>query len=194
MGRVRGVRTTGGGIPAGAVVLATDGDATAGLTGLDLPAVSVGSITVYLAWRERSRRQRRMALNALADPFVNDAAVLTNLVPGNTPPGWHLLAAQVLGPEELDDAVIEWRARRPAALVPARGPRRVPDPGAGARAALPVPAAAGWSRAAPSRPDRLARRPLTSEITKHSSTHGAQEWRGGRVPSSPDSEPRPHEI
>ena len=46
---MRGVRTTDGGIPAGAIVLATDGDATAGLTGLDVPAVSMGSITVYLA-------------------------------------------------------------------------------------------------------------------------------------------------
>ncbi|MDP8921740.1 MAG: hypothetical protein M3O34_02555, partial [Chloroflexota bacterium] len=78
---------------------------------LDVPSVSVGSITIYLAARERPYRQRLLALNALPDPFVNDAALLTNVAPAYAPPGWHLLAAHVLGAEDLDDAVIERRAR-----------------------------------------------------------------------------------
>jgi phytoene dehydrogenase-like protein len=110
-GRVRGVQTDDGEIAASAVVLAADGDATAGLTGLDAPSVSVGSITVYLATRERPYRQRLLALNALPDPFINDAALLTNVAPAYAPAGWHLLAAHVLGAEDLDDAAIKRRAR-----------------------------------------------------------------------------------
>ena len=50
-------------------------------------------------------------LNALPQPFVNDASLLTNVVPDYAPPGWHLLAAHVLEVNGLDDAALEARAR-----------------------------------------------------------------------------------
>ena len=172
--RVRGVLTRDAELAADAVVLATDGDAAARLAGLDAPSVSIGSVTVYLAGRERPYRQRLLALNALPDPFVNDAALLTNVAPEYAPAGWQLLAAHVLGAEALDDDAIDRRARtdlqrwfpvvdlagwRTLAVV--RVPRsQFPQP-AGTRDRLP--------RAGAVRPGLY----LAGEITEDSSINGA---------------------
>ena len=93
------------------VVLAADGDATARLTGLDLPRVGLGSATLYLAGRQRLYAQKLLVLNALPDAFVNDAMLLTNVVPAYAPRGWHLLAAHVLDSDGLDNGTVEARAR-----------------------------------------------------------------------------------
>lgn len=110
-GRAVGVRTAAGEVRGRAVVLATDGDSSATLADVAVPRVSIGSTTMYLAGRDRPYRQKLLALNALPDPFVNDATLLTNVVPEYAPPGWHLLAAHVLHAEQLDDGVVESRAR-----------------------------------------------------------------------------------
>jgi ligand-binding SRPBCC domain-containing protein len=51
--RVLGVRTPDAELRGSAVVLATDGDTTARLTGLDVPRVELGSATPYLAGQQR---------------------------------------------------------------------------------------------------------------------------------------------
>jgi phytoene dehydrogenase-like protein len=109
--QVLGVRTPRGEMRGSAVVLAADGASTARLTGLDLPRIGLGSVTLYLAGRQRPYSQKLLALNALPDAFVNDATLLTNIVPEYAPPGWHLLAAHVLDPDGLDDGIVEARAR-----------------------------------------------------------------------------------
>jgi len=109
--QVLGVRTPHGEMRGSAVVLAADGASTARLTGLDLPRIGLGSVTLYLAGRQRPYSQKLLALNALPDAFVNDATLLTNIVPEYAPPGWHLLAAHVLDPDGLDDGIVEARAR-----------------------------------------------------------------------------------
>ena len=94
-----------------AVVLATDGDTTARLTGLEIPRVELGSATLYLAGQQRPFTQKLLVLNALPDPFVNDATLLTNIAPEYAPSGWHLLAAHVLDANDVDDGTVEARAR-----------------------------------------------------------------------------------
>jgi phytoene dehydrogenase-like protein len=110
-GRVVGVRTPDAELRGSAVVLATDGDTTARLTGLDAPRVELGSATLYLAGQQRPFTQKLLVLNALSNPFVNDATLLTNIAPEYAPSGWHLLAAHVLEADPLDDWTIETRAR-----------------------------------------------------------------------------------
>ena len=110
-GRVVGVRTPDAELRGPAVVLATDADTTARLTGLHVPRVELGSATLYLAGQQRPFNQKLLVLNALSDPFVNDATLLTNIAPEYAPRGWHLLAAHVLEANDLDDLTIETRAR-----------------------------------------------------------------------------------
>jgi phytoene dehydrogenase-like protein len=109
--RAVGVRTLDGDIPGSAVVVATDGDSLAQLTGLSAPRVTLGSTTVYLAGQEPPYRQKLLVLNAHPDPFVNDATLLTNIAPEYAPDGSHLLAAHVLDAVDLDDATLEQRVR-----------------------------------------------------------------------------------
>lgn len=109
--RVTGVRTTEGEKTADAVVLAVEGDAMAALTGWQAPSVTLGSATVYLAGRQRPYGQKLLALNALRDPFVNDATLLTNVAPEYAPPGWHVLGAHVLDAADFDDDMLDARAR-----------------------------------------------------------------------------------
>ena len=110
-GRVVGVRTPDAELRGPAVVLATDADTTARLTGLNVPRVELGSATLYLAGRQRPFTQKLLVLNALSNAFVNDATLLTNIAPEYAPRGWHLLAAHVLEANDLDDLTIETRAR-----------------------------------------------------------------------------------
>lgn len=110
-GNILGVRTPDAELRASAVVLATDGDTTARLTGLEAPRVELGSATLYLAGQQRPFTQKLLVLNALPNPFVNDATLLTNIAPDYAPNGWHLLAAHVLEADDLDDPTIETRAR-----------------------------------------------------------------------------------
>jgi phytoene dehydrogenase-like protein len=109
--RVVGVRTPHGELRGSAVVLATDGDATARLTELEVPRVELGSATLYLTGRQRLFTQKLLVLNALPDRFVNDATLLTNIAPEYAPRGWHLLQAHVLDANDLDDGTLEARAR-----------------------------------------------------------------------------------
>ncbi len=110
-GRVLGVRTPDAELHGSAVVLATDGDSTARLTGLNVPRVELGSSTLYLAGQQRPFTQKLLVLNARSDAFVNDATLLTNIAPEYAPRGWHLLAAHVLEANDLDDLTIQTRAR-----------------------------------------------------------------------------------
>jgi glycine/D-amino acid oxidase-like deaminating enzyme len=91
--QVLGVRTPHGEMRGAAVVLAADGDSTARLTGLDVPRIGLGSATLYLAGQQPLYSQKLLALNALADAFVNDATLLTNVVPTvwTTAPSKHVL-------------------------------------------------------------------------------------------------------
>ncbi|HEX8968756.1 MAG TPA: NAD(P)/FAD-dependent oxidoreductase [Chloroflexota bacterium] len=109
--RVVGVRTPHGELRGSAVILATDGDTTARLTGLQVPRVDLGSATLYLAGQQRLFTQKLLVLNALPDAFVNDATLLTNIAPEYAPSGWHLLAAHVLDANHLDDGTLQARAR-----------------------------------------------------------------------------------
>ena len=109
--RVLGVRTSHATIHGSAVVVARDGDATARLTNIGAPRVTLGSTTVCLAGQQQPYRQKLLVLNALPEPLVNDTTLLTNIAPEYAPAGWHLLAAHVLDTADLDDSEIDARVR-----------------------------------------------------------------------------------
>lgn len=98
-------------VPARAVVVAADGRSAARLTGLPLPAPSLGCTTMYLAGRRRLYEPKLLALNARQDRYVSHAALLTNVAPEYAPTGWHLLEATVVGVPEDGDEEVERKVR-----------------------------------------------------------------------------------
>lgn len=175
-GQVLGVRTTQGELRGSAVVLATDGDSTARLTGLDVPRIELGSATLYLAGRQRPYVQKLLVLNALPNAFVNDASLLTNVAPEYAPTGWHLLAAHVLDSSELDEHTVEARARQDLQrwfpnvdLAGWRTLAVVRTP----RSQFPQPPLAHTERQLPSTRTRWPGLYLAGDITEDSSINGA---------------------
>lgn len=115
-GRVRGVRREdGSSLSADAVVLATPAPEVARLSGLRMPTGAMQTVNLYFASSQPLYQGRKLLLNAAPDAFVNNAQLLTNVVPAYAPPGQHLLSATVVGSLEqtasLDDAALFARAQ-----------------------------------------------------------------------------------
>ncbi|HLK55114.1 MAG TPA: NAD(P)/FAD-dependent oxidoreductase, partial [Chthonomonadaceae bacterium] len=109
--QVTGIRLANGEtIPADQVVVATPADVAAELTGLKLPQEFHSVSCVYFALPEPLYRQKKVLLfadpNPYAgdEPYVNHAALLTNIAPSYAPPGKHLLSVSVLGNPRISDA------------------------------------------------------------------------------------------
>ena len=120
-GRVVGVRTPDAELRGSAVVLATDADTTARLTGLDVPRVELGSATLYLAGQQRPFTQKLLVLNALLRCVRQRRDAAHQYRAGVCAQGLALAGRARAGgkrsgrPDHRDTC-----ASRPAALVPAR--------------------------------------------------------------------------
>ena len=108
--RVTGIRLQNGEtVLADQVVVATSADVAADLTGLDLPQEHRSVACLYFSLPERLYRQKKIMLfpdpNPYAgdDPYVNNAALLTNIAPSYAPAGKHLLSVTVLGNPLISD-------------------------------------------------------------------------------------------
>ncbi|MFM7321234.1 MAG: protoporphyrinogen/coproporphyrinogen oxidase [Armatimonadota bacterium] len=102
-GKVVGVETADGNLPADAVVLATDPRTAATLSGLPFPTDTRGVDTVWIATTEPVVPGRKIVLHANQAPIVNHFAPVSNVAPDTAPEGWHLGAACVLARSSHDD-------------------------------------------------------------------------------------------
>jgi len=97
---------------AGVVVLATEGDAAAALTGL-LPAPKPRPVTcVYFSADRAPLDEPLLVLDGERRGPVTTLAVPSRVAPGYAPAGGHLISATVLGAQGESDAALEARVRR----------------------------------------------------------------------------------
>jgi phytoene dehydrogenase-like protein len=111
--RVLGVRLAGGEeIHADAVVVATAAPEAARLSEAPMPEGARGTVTLYYGGDKPFYQGAKLLLNPAPGAFVNNAQLLTNVVPEYAPPGKHLLSATVIGVPDLDDAELFRRGLR----------------------------------------------------------------------------------
>lgn len=109
--QISGVRLSDGSeLHADAVVLATPAPVAAELSGLEMPAGQVSTVTLYFGSSQQLYRGKKILLNAAPDAFVNNAQLLTNVAPEYAPLGRHLLSVTVLGVPPLSDDELFTRA------------------------------------------------------------------------------------
>jgi phytoene dehydrogenase-like protein len=85
------------------VVLATEANVTAELSGLNIPRASLASTCLYFEVPEAFYSEKLLLLFADPTALVNNATLLTNVAPSYAPTGKHLLSATVLGNPNLSD-------------------------------------------------------------------------------------------
>lgn len=130
-GRVTGIRLESGEtVEADAVVVATDAEVAARLTGLPLPTERRSSTCVYFQVPKPLNSNKSLLLfaepNAHAEgqPLVNNAVMLSNVAPSYVTKGKHLLSATVLGNSLLPDTEL---ARRVKGEIAPHFPNSDPD-------------------------------------------------------------------
>jgi phytoene dehydrogenase-like protein len=104
------VMADGSQVHADAVVLAVPAPIAEQLSGLALPTVAKGTVTLYWAGTRTLTTQKKLWLNASPDAFVNNAMQMTAVAPEYAPEGRHLLSATVLGIPHMDDEAFFERA------------------------------------------------------------------------------------
>ncbi|MEI7554044.1 NAD(P)/FAD-dependent oxidoreductase [Candidatus Chlorohelix sp.] len=104
-GEVCGIRFEGGKFEAEAVVIATPAPEAERLAGEipGLPHKKRSVVTLYFEGNTRLYRTKKLLLNASSDAFINNAILLTNVVPEYAPEGKHLLSVTLLGNPEMSD-------------------------------------------------------------------------------------------
>jgi phytoene dehydrogenase-like protein len=111
-GQVAGVVLEDGAtVDADRVVIATEADMAASLTGLNLPTERRASTCLYFAVPEAFYPDKLILLFT-GKHLVNNATLLTNVAPSYAPPGKHLLSVTALGNPELSDAELARQAQR----------------------------------------------------------------------------------
>ncbi|HET8910723.1 MAG TPA: NAD(P)/FAD-dependent oxidoreductase [Ktedonobacteraceae bacterium] len=110
-GRVEGVRLASGEtLKAASVVIATESPIAEKWLGSKLPTQPRSSICLYFAGDTRLYNQKKILLNTAPDAYVNNAVLLTNIVPTYAPPHKHLLSATILNETETDDELVARKA------------------------------------------------------------------------------------
>lgn len=116
--RVTGIRLEGGEtVEADAVVVATDAEVAARLTGLNLPTEHRGATCLYFLLPKPLNGNKSILLfaepNAHAEgqPLVNNAAMMSNIAPSYTTKGKYLLSVTVLGNSLLPNEELARRAK-----------------------------------------------------------------------------------
>jgi protoporphyrinogen oxidase len=103
-GQVVGVQTEDGNEwEADTVVLSVPAPEAERLCEVQGPKGQNSVVTLYFAGDAPVWNDKKIYLNGNARPFVNNAAMATNVAPTYAPPGKHLLAASVLGTPEGSD-------------------------------------------------------------------------------------------
>lgn len=111
-GRVKGVQLANGEtLKADQVVIATESPIAEKWIGSSLPTRPRGSICLYFAGEERLYSEKKILLNTAPDAYVNNAVLLTNIVPTYAPPRKHLLSVTILNETERDDELIARKAQ-----------------------------------------------------------------------------------
>jgi len=130
-GRVMGIRLEGGEtIEADAVVVATDAEVAARLTGLSLPTEHRSATCLYFLLPKPINTNKSILLfaepNAHAEgqAIVNNIAMMSNVAPSYAGKGRHLLSVTVLGDSRLPDAEL---ARRAKGEIAPHFPKSNPD-------------------------------------------------------------------
>jgi phytoene dehydrogenase-like protein len=98
-------------IEAEAVVVATDSEQAASLTGLSLPTQFRSSVTVSFAASERPVEEPILVLNGDFPGRVNHVAVLSAVSPDLAPPGQELVTATLLGASSKGDGELAAEVR-----------------------------------------------------------------------------------
>lgn len=103
-GRVTGFqREDGQTVEADIVVVATEADSAATLTGLNLPTERRATTCLYFAVPEPLYSEKMLLLFTDRKALVNNATMITNIVPSYAPPGQYLFSATILGESTLSD-------------------------------------------------------------------------------------------
>ncbi|MDL2344067.1 NAD(P)/FAD-dependent oxidoreductase [Deinococcus sp. MIMF12] len=102
--------TGAGELDASSVLVATDADTAAALTGEPLSRGRLGSTYLHYASGTRLDPQPRLLLNA-EEGFINNAQWVSEAIPERAPAGGHLLTVTVLGLPDLDDDALDARVR-----------------------------------------------------------------------------------
>lgn len=124
-GRVEGIRVGGECLSTSTVVLATDADTAARLSGLPLARGWLGSVALYFESERPICEGAYIVLNGSGRGRVNEVVPITNAAPGYAPPGRHLLCAVLLGdPQESDEVLVEEVREELRAWFPAAGDLR----------------------------------------------------------------------
>ncbi len=117
-GRVTGIRLEGGEtVEADVVIIATDAQVAARLTGLRLPIEHRSATCLYFALPKPPASTKSIVLfaepnlHAEGQPLVNNAAILTNVAPSYATKGKCLLSVTVLGNLNLSDEELARRAK-----------------------------------------------------------------------------------
>ncbi len=173
--RVTGVRLEDGStVEADRVVVATEADKAAKLTGLELPVEWRVSTDIAFSLHERLYRQKLLVLFTKPGALVNNIALVSNIAPSYAPSDRHLLSATVLGEPDLTDMEL---ANRVKAEIADAFPKAHPETWdllrvyriRWAQYAQPVGI---WERL-PSAGTGTPGLILAGEITRSSSLHGA---------------------
>ena len=105
-------------VAADAVVVATEADVAARLTGLKLPVEHRSVTCLYFSLPVKAYPEKKILLFAEPNPYaeaeqqlVNNAALLTNVAPSYAPAGKHLLSVTVLGDPPLSDETLAERVK-----------------------------------------------------------------------------------
>jgi phytoene dehydrogenase-like protein len=109
-----GVVTLAGGerLTAQVVVVATDGpEAARLLDGAIEPVPMNGATTLYFATDHAPTTEPILIMTADEDGPVNDLAIMSSVAPAYAPPGKVLIAANIIGVPDQDDAALETAAR-----------------------------------------------------------------------------------
>ncbi len=117
-GRATGIRLEGGEtVEADAVVVATDGETAARLTGLRLPTEYRSVTCLYFLVPKPLKASKSILLfaepntHAEGQPLVNNAAMMSNVAPSYAAKGKYLLSVSVLGNSLLPDEELARRAK-----------------------------------------------------------------------------------
>lgn len=166
--------TSAGEIEARSVIVATDPDSAAGLTGEPVGRGSLGSTYLYYAASRPLDDQPRLLLNPEGG-LINNAHWISRVIPERAPAGEHLLAVTVLGLPDLDDAALDARVRGELSRWYGAGAESLRTLGVERLRHAQFPQPPEYAATLSGHATRLPSVLLASEVTSMSSLQGAVE-------------------
>ena len=93
-------------VVADVVIVATPAPEAARLTGVRMPAGSVGTTCLYFTGPASLYDEKKIVLNANPNSFVNMVAQMETVAPEYAPPGAHLISATILGVPDMPETTL----------------------------------------------------------------------------------------